>query len=87
MHTNEDFLSYSLDILRMKGQVANVNDGVTGFFKKERTQNRHGVTATLTVAVRDEFIMGLVVRQVDVYVTVNWWAHAMISTEWRITDY
>lgn len=45
MHTNEDFLSYSLDILRMKGQLANVNDGVTGFFQegKNTKQTRcHG---------------------------------------------
>lgn len=36
MHTDGDFLSYSLDILRMKGQLANVNDGVTGFFLRRK---------------------------------------------------
>lgn len=36
MHTDEDFLSYSLDILRKKGQLANVNDGVTGFFLRRK---------------------------------------------------
>lgn len=35
----------------------------------------------LAVAVGDEFIVGLVMRQV-VDVAVNWWAHAM-TMEWR----
>lgn len=36
---------------------------------------------TLAVTVRDEFIVGLMVRQVDVYVAVNWWAHAMLAID------
>lgn len=35
----------------------------------------------LTIAVRDEFITGLMVRQVNVYVTTDWWAHATLSTK------
>lgn len=35
----------------------------------------------LAVAVRNEFIVRLVMRQV-VDVAVNWWAHAM-TMEWR----
>ena len=54
------------------------------FFLRGKDTTRYDVTATLTVAVRDKFIVGLVMRQVNVYVTVNWWAHATISTKWRL---
>lgn len=54
---------------------------------EKTVRSNTAVMATLTVAVGDEFIVGLVVRQVNVYVILNWWAHATISTEWRITKY
>lgn len=85
-------VNYSLDILwakapRMALSVFFLFSSLSFFLSRRKNTNKHGVTATLTVAVRDKFIVGLMVRQVNVYVTVNWWAHATISTEWRMTDY
>lgn len=94
MHTYEDSSGCELQLGHSLGESS--ANGVIGFFlfsslsfflSRRKNTNKHGVTATLTVAVRDKFIVGLMVRQVNVYVTVNWWAHATISTEWRMTDY
>ena len=88
MHTYEDSSGCELQLGHSLGESS--ANGVTGFsffLSRRRNTNRRGVTATLTVAVRDKFIVGLMVRQVNVYVTVNLWAHATISTKWRMTDY
>lgn len=80
-------VNYSLDILWAKAPRMALPVFLSFFLSRRRNTNRHGVTATLTIAVRDKFIVRLMVRQVNVYVTVNWWAHATISIEWRMTDY